>query len=389
MATQEKLSQGTILLVDDEAALVRSLSRYFEYKGFEVTTAFNGPDALKKLEEGQFEAVISDITMPVGDGIELLRDIRKRDLDLPVILMTGAPTVETAAKAVEYGAFKYLTKPVPPEELVGALLQAVRLCRLARSKREALTLLGTQTGEASGRAGLETSFARALDSLWMAYQPIVRASDRSLFGYEALLRSEEKSLPHPGAVLDAAERLGQLPRLSRAIRERITRDMQSADPSWVVFVNLHPRDLLDPELVGEGARPFEGVAGQVVLEITERAALETIGDVPAKVAGLRQQGFRIAVDDLGAGYAGLASFVQLQPEIVKIDMSLTRFAHTSPVKQKLVRSVASLCHDMGLLVVAEGVETAEERDVLIEMGCDLLQGYYFGRPERPFVQPTW
>jgi EAL domain-containing protein (putative c-di-GMP-specific phosphodiesterase class I) len=113
-------------------------------------------------------------------------------------------------------------------------------------------------------------------------------------------------------------------------------------------------------------------------------SLDHIPEVQGKVAQLRDLGFRIALDDLGAGYAGLTSFTQLEPEFVKLDMSLIRDVHTTPMKQKIVRSMVSLCHDLGKLVVAEGIETTAERDFLIDLGCDLLQGYLFARPGRPF-----
>jgi EAL domain-containing protein (putative c-di-GMP-specific phosphodiesterase class I) len=100
-------------------------------------------------------------------------------------------------------------------------------------------------------------------------------------------------------------------------------------------------------------------------------------------------GFRIAVDDLGAGYAGLTSFAMLEPELVKLDMTLVRDIDRSPTKQKLVRSVAGLCKELGMMVVGEGVETAAERDVLISCGCDLLQGYLFAKPDRPFPGHRW
>ena len=108
-------------------------------------------------------------------------------------------------------------------------------------------------------------------------------------------------------------------------------------------------------------------------------------DVQTRIARLREMGFRIAVDDLGAGYAGLTSFAQLEPEVVKLDMSLVRNVHSSAVKQKLVRSMTSLCSDMGIAVVAEGIEIIEERDVIIDLGCDLLQGYLYARPTRSMI----
>jgi EAL domain-containing protein (putative c-di-GMP-specific phosphodiesterase class I) len=126
------------------------------------------------------------------------------------------------------------------------------------------------------------------------------------------------------------------------------------------------------------------MAPQVVLEITERASLHHIRDVQSRIARLREMGFRIAVDDLGAGYAGLTSFAQLEPEVVKLDMSLVRNVHAQPTKQTLVRTMISMCHELGMKVVAEGIETPEERDAILEAGCDLMQGYLFARPGPAF-----
>ncbi len=240
----------------------------------------------------------------------------------------------------------------------------------------------------SERAGLEVNFERALDRMWIAFQPIVRASDRTTFGYEALLRSDEPSMPGPGPILHAAERLGALDRLGRAVRERAANTMRQANSSHTLFVNLHPRDLLDPDLHDMRAA-LNSIAGRVVLEITERAAITDVENARALVMGLRKQGFRIAVDDLGAGYAGLSSFAVLEPEFVKLDMTLIRDVDTSTVKQKLVKTLASLCGDMGLHVVAEGVETRAERDAVVDLGCDLLQGYLFARPGPAFPEVQW
>jgi EAL domain-containing protein (putative c-di-GMP-specific phosphodiesterase class I) len=235
---------------------------------------------------------------------------------------------------------------------------------------------------------LEASFRRALDSLWIAYQPIVCAQSSTVFGYEALLRSTEPSLPHPGAVLDAAERLGQLDVLGRIIRDRAAEPITAQPESRTLFVNLHTDDLLDPTLLSPDA-PLSRIAKRVVLEITERASLDRVKDLRSRIAELREMGFRVAVDDLGAGYAGLTSFALLEPEIVKLDMTLVRDVHLSATKQKLIRSMTALCKDMGMLVVGEDIETAEERDTLISLGCDLLQGYLFAKPGKPFPEVSW
>jgi EAL domain-containing protein (putative c-di-GMP-specific phosphodiesterase class I) len=100
-------------------------------------------------------------------------------------------------------------------------------------------------------------------------------------------------------------------------------------------------------------------------------------------------GFRLAIDDLGAGYAGLTSFATLEPEFVKLDMSLIRDIDSSPMKKTLVRSMTSLCEELGMMVVAEGVETPAERDVLVSIGCHFLQGYLLAKPGNAFPAPTW
>ncbi len=136
--------------------------------------------------------------------------------------------------------------------------------------------------------------------------------------------------------------------------------------------------------------PLASNASRVVLEITERATLDGVDNLGRRVRELRDLGFRIAVDDLGAGYAGLTSFATLEPEIVKLDIALVRNVDSLPIKRQLIGSMTSLCKDLGTLVVAEGIETEAERDVIVELGCDLLQGFLLGRPERHAArdQPT-
>jgi EAL domain-containing protein (putative c-di-GMP-specific phosphodiesterase class I) len=301
--------------------------------------------------------------------------------------MTGNPDLRTALQAVAHGALQYLIKPVDTQELKALIARAVRLNQMAKLKRDALSLVSAGGLGIADRLALQASFERALETLWMAYQPIVRA-DGTLFGYEALLRSEEKALPHPGAVLDAAERLERLDDLGRRIRVAACAPLVTAPADTALFVNLHAHDLMDRTLVARES-PLSLVAKRVVLEITERASLDHVKDVRAKIAELRAIGFQIAIDDLGAGYAGLTSFATLEPDFVKLDMALVRDVHRIATKEKLVRSMTSLCRELGIKVVAEGVETREERDVLISTGCDFLQGYLFAKPGRPFPTFDW
>lgn len=239
---------------------------------------------------------------------------------------------------------------------------------------------GTHVG-AVDRAGLEVRFDQAIDRLWMAYQPIFDARTGALFGVEALLRSNEPLMPGPQHVLDAATQLGLLPRLGRRTRALAASAMASRDDGLALFVNLHPEDLSDLDLVAADA-PLTKIASRVILEITERATLGSLPELTTRIARLRALGFRVAVDDIGAGYSSLQSFTELMPEVVKIDMSLVRDVHLSAVKQRTISALCKLCHEGGCLVVGEGVETVQESECMVSLGCDLLQGYLLGRPSR-------
>ncbi|HVR21452.1 MAG TPA: EAL domain-containing response regulator, partial [Polyangiaceae bacterium] len=316
----------------------------------------------------------------------LLRAIREYDPDLPVVLLTGHPTVESAAEAIEHGVFRYLTKPFQPDALRGTVRQASQLYRLARIKREALGLAGV-VGP-SDRVGLEVTFRHALASLSLAFQPILSVTDHSVVAHEALIRSAEPALPGPLDVIGAAVRLGALFDVGRLVRAWASNLFRKEPPSRLLFLNLHPRDLLDPELVDPNS-VLAPIAHRVVLEVTERTSLERMSDVRSRVAVLRSRGYRIAIDNLGVGFAGLTSFAVLEPDLVKVDISLTRDVDQSPIKQRIIRAMTTLCHEMGMHIVAEGVETRAERDTLVELGCDLLQGYLFAHPGPPFPEASW
>jgi EAL domain-containing protein (putative c-di-GMP-specific phosphodiesterase class I) len=376
--------RGQILLVDDEHSIARAYARTLGAAGFTVETAHDGKAAVAATRARKFDVIVSDITMPGMNGLELLRLVREHDLDVPFVLMTGGPAIDSAVRAMEYGALRYLIKPVAPAELEEVVTRAVRLHQMARIKREALDMYRLEGKALGDRAGLEARFARAMETLWIAYQPIVSWSRRSTFAYEALVRNEEPTLRSPPDLFEAAERLGRLQELGRTVRDRVAKTLDEQPTSELIFVNLHAMELADDSLVAPDA-PLSRHAGRVVLEVTERAPLEQIRDVTARVGQLRALGYRIAVDDLGAGYAGLTSFAHLEPEVVKVDMSLIRGIDLSPMKQKLLGSIVGLCRDLGIEIIAEGVETEAERDALVKVGGDLCQGYLFARPDRPWA----
>jgi EAL domain-containing protein (putative c-di-GMP-specific phosphodiesterase class I) len=386
LRTPSKDIPSTVLVVDDNEPLREAYRRLLIQAGMGTVAAPSAIVALELLKNGQlFDVIVSDIVMPGMDGTALLREVRKYNLDVPVILVTANPGLTTAMAAVQFGAFRYLVKPVPPADLVKAVREAIRLHRLARLKREALTLLVDDPKQLGDRASLEVYFEMALEKLWMAFQPIVGWHNRELMAYEALVRSADSRLSNPALLFDAAERLGRVRELGRKIRQLVAERISQAPAGVLIFVNLHSSDLEDADLSSPQAALSQH-AHRVVLEVTERSSLDLIHNVTGRVARLRTLGYRMAVDDLGAGYAGLTTFVSLEPEFVKLDMALIRNIESFKRHQSLVRSLISLCaRELGIYIVCEGVETEAERDTLESLGANLMQGYLFGRPAEGFA----
>lgn len=369
-------ARGRVLIVEAEASGVCEL---LTAQGFQTVSAPDGVVASQHLATSRFDAVLTEVFLPALSGLELLRYAKEHDADLPVLLMTAAPDVETAAQAVELGAFQYLLKPIQPERILSSIERAVGQCTSSRARSAALRAAAEPVTQQHDMRMLRVDFQGVLDAIWMAYQPIVLPSGE-VVAHEALVRSDSSQASTAPSILDLAEHLEQMLELGRAIRARVGRDLAQLT-AGSVFVNLHASDVLDDTLL-DRAGPLAPHASRVVLEITERAALSDVGEVKRRMSELRSMGFRIALDDLGAGYAGLTSFAELRPDIVKLDQTLVRRIDDDHVKRKIVSSLVAACREIGTTVVGEGIETVAERDVLVGLGCDLLQGYYFGRPAR-------
>lgn len=370
-----------VLIADDDPSFLTLVERFLSNSSFTLHFSRDGREALEAIDRFGPHILLADIGMPHLDGIALAREARQLYPDIQVVLMTANPDVDSATTAVELGACRYLSKPFRREELVRALEQASSEWRKAEESRSAMGLLRTFEDEKRKSAELRAALSEVLGSLWIAYQPIVRAKDGGLYAHEALLRSNDARLPSPMDVIQAAEHLGAVHDLGRVVRARAMLPVAADTRGASLFVNLHPRDLLDEDLLSPDA-PLTRIASRVVLEITERATLDDIPDLLERVSRLRAMGFRMAVDDLGAGYATMYTIVALEPEVVKLDMSLVRNVHESRTKTHIVRHLVGMTHDSGGLVVAEGVETEQERAALIDLECDFLQGYLIGRPAK-------
>lgn len=228
-------------------------------------------------------------------------------------------------------------------------------------------------------------FPEAVAACWMAYQPIVRWSDGVLVGLEALLRAPASPDRFPCELARRAQRLGGSGYLARSIRTRIAADLATLPEGIPVFVNLEPTDLHD-EGLRVGSDALSPYADRVVFELTEREGCADLAGTAARMAELRDLGFRFALDDLGAGCNGLASLADLQVEVVKLDMSLIRGVQGNRTKQRLVGFVRQLCQEAGVMCICEGVEQEAELATLLGLGCDVFQGYLVGVPSRAWTR---
>ena len=374
-------SQGRVLVVDDDPAMRRTCARALTHDGWDVVLAESGTAAIALLHNPHepFDCVVSDVHMPEVDGFQLVAEIRKHDDDIPVLLMTGDPSLDGAVRAIDSGVVSYLSKPFDHETLLAAVARSARRHGVARMRRRADSHAAKMTGADDLVARFDNAIARA----WMAFQPIVDIKNKRIFAYEALLRTDEETLKRPDVFIGIAERLARIHELGRTVRAAVARAVAGVSMDALLFVNVHGLELTD-ETLFTPADPLAPIASRVVLEITERIGLDAVAG-PTRVAMLRKLGYRIAVDDLGAGYAALGALATLEPEVVKLDMSLIRDIDRQPTKRRVVGAIATLCRELGSKVVAEGVETKAEAAVVIDCGIELLQGYLYARPTRELV----
>ncbi|MGE0546290.1 MAG: EAL domain-containing protein [Kofleriaceae bacterium] len=379
-----KAKLGRVLVVDDDPTLRKLCARVLSNEGWEVVIYDHASQAIEAVRDRgeQYDCIVSDVWMPGVTGFDLVAELRRYDDELPVLLMTGEPSLSGAMKAIDMGAVSYLAKPFDHEALAAAVARAARKHGVARMRRRA----ESYARFSEDRDVLSKRLDGALSKLWMAFQPIVDVANRRVFAYEALLRTDEETLRRPDLVIAAAERLDRIHELGRIVRASVARVAKQAPSDALLFVNVHGLELIDEELFS-ATSPLTEFASRVVLEITERIGIDSVA-APARVAMLRRLGFRIAVDDLGAGYAALGALATLEPDVVKLDMSLVRDVDSQPKKRSIMSAIATLCRELGSQVVAEGVETAGERATCTGVGVNLLQGYLFAKPVREFSTPS-
>ena len=220
--------------------------------------------------------------------------------------------------------------------------------------------------------------------VYIDYHPIVVADTQKIFGYEALARGQMRTLRSPEVMFEVAAEADLLWELSRLCRARALEGLAGQlNDGELLFLNVDPYDFADPAF-NEREAPDPS---RVVIEITERTAIKDYPKFRERLKAFRAQGYRFAVDDAGSGYAGLGSIANLEPDFIKLDISLINAIDTNFIKQNLVETMVRFANDHGAKVIAEGVERAEEFDVVKRLGVHLVQGFYLHPPARGRTVP--
>ncbi|UUA74754.1 EAL domain-containing protein [Cellvibrio sp. QJXJ] len=215
----------------------------------------------------------------------------------------------------------------------------------------------------------------------MAFQPIVNYRTREIFAHEALVRGLNNE--GAGQIFEHVNDSNRY-RFDQACRTKAIKLAAELGMKSLLSINFMPNAVYRPELCIRttlaAAEKYNFPIEQIIFEITESEKVDDLAHVRNIVDYYRQRGFKTAIDDFGAGYAGLNLLAEIQTDIMKLDMALLRNIDTRKSSQIIVRGIVQVCAELGMTVVAEGIETHEEYAVLRDMGIGLFQGYYFARP---------
>ena len=222
----------------------------------------------------------------------------------------------------------------------------------------------------------------------MAFQPIVNLRDKTIFGYEALVRGpNEEGAEFVLSQLTDTNRY----KFDQAIRVKALDLAKKLNLEGMLSINFLPNAVYKPETciraTLEAAADLNFPTNRIMFEVTEGEKVKDHDHLKSIFIEYKKQNFTTAIDDFGAGYAGLNLLADWQPDIIKLDMSLTRNIHNDRVRRALVFGIIAVCKELSIEIIAEGIEAKEESEVLFGQGIYLFQGYYFARPGFEFL-PT-
>jgi EAL domain-containing protein (putative c-di-GMP-specific phosphodiesterase class I)/AmiR/NasT family two-component response regulator len=374
---------ASVLVIDDHRFQRSVLARMLKAVGVgSVLEAADGASALELLRahRGPLMLIITDVDMPEMDGLEFLRRIAEEAPQTAVAIHSALDrsllkSIEVMAAAYGVELIGVLEKPVTEQDLSGVIERALERTTSPRQ----LPASATRTQVARGLTHHEFE-------PW--FQPKVHLRSGQVLGAEVLVRwcrLHADPLP-PDRFLTTVTESGMMRSLTLAVAERSAQYLGQVGPrgdDFTLSLNICPSLLDDPDFAGALAQALTGAGAkpqEVVLEITESAAARNQGAALENLARLRMRGFDLSIDDFGTGHSSLAKLVRTPFSELKIDRDFVSRIATEPSARTLVESMIAIARRLGLRTVAEGIETEEQRDILLDLNCDMGQGYLFAKP---------
>jgi EAL domain-containing protein (putative c-di-GMP-specific phosphodiesterase class I)/DNA-binding NarL/FixJ family response regulator len=376
-----------VLIADDEPTLLRMVAELIRaFDGFEVAAlAADADEAADQAAATQPDVALLDVRMP-GGGVSAARAIRARSPRTHIVAHSAYHDTTLVLAMLRAGATGYVVKGAPPGELMAALEGAAigtttlsgealsgMVAELAGQRRES-----KRTANERGRLRREIRSVIDRSAVTSALQPIFDLERLEPVGYEALARFPSHSTRQvPDWFADAAT-VGLRAELELTAVATGMRSLAALPPDTFLSVNASPELLRERAL----ADMLTSVPGRrLVLEVTEHAEVADYETLVTRLRNLRETGCRIAVDDAGAGYASLRHILRLRPDYIKLDMTLTQGVDRDPDRRALASSLLTFAREVSATVIAEGIETEAELEVLRGLGVTLGQGYYLARPQ--------
>lgn len=225
-------------------------------------------------------------------------------------------------------------------------------------------------------------------SIYPVYQPIINLSDNSIYGYEALTRVKFDMDFNIEKLFSLSEKYGMVWELEELCRKRALKNAINKPANTKLFLNVNPNVLLDKNFEsGVTSKFIEKYMLQpddIVFEITERTPIQSKNLCKKVLKHYTDQGYSVAIDDFGSAYAGLDRLCNIKPEFLKLDSSLVRNIEADEVKRILVKHMIQFCRETSIKVIAEGIETETEANLVKNLGADFVQGFFYAKPSENF-----
>ena len=388
------VNELSVLVADDSVTQRMHAQSICSELGLQnIHGAVDGRDALKILLDHSVDVALIDLEMPIMDGVELLRIIAQEKCVKSVIILSAKDpiliaSVGTMAEADGLHVLGTFQKPLQRDLLETSLLRYVRELKTA------------DVSEPAPQSDVTViDFCSALDAgeITLAYQPKLTVQGLILRGVEALARWKhpQKGIVSPGVFIPLAERHGLIDTLTRellVVAFKQKREWQKFGLRFHLAFNLSPLSLADSGLsdwLFDLAQQYDIPPEEITLEVTENALLGELACAIRTLARLRLKGFNVAIDDYGTGFANAQQLSRVPATELKIDRSLIHQVSTRPQQGTILASTVDLARNLKLITVAEGVETLEDYKVLVELGVDQVQGFYFSKPLFPDDLLEW